>query len=116
MAMRDHRSRPVVAITGIGVVSSLGVGLSDNWKAVTAGRSGIHRISRFPITHLRTTMAGTIDYLPVEEQGLTLAAGEPAGHEAGATAGLGRPGGFAETLLTSVPPGSTMWKIRGSAH
>ena len=69
MAMRDHRSRPVVAITGIGVVSSLGVGLADNWKAVTAGRSGIHRITRFPIAHLRTTIAGTIDYLPVECRG-----------------------------------------------
>src|SRR5258707_706326 len=28
--MRDHSGRPVVAVTGLGVVSSLGVGLNDN--------------------------------------------------------------------------------------
>ena len=38
--VRDHRGRPVVAVTGIGVVSSLGVGLDDNWAALAAGRSG----------------------------------------------------------------------------
>jgi hypothetical protein len=64
--LRDHRNRPVVAVTGIGMISSLGVGLDENWKAVTAGKSGVHRITRFPTTHLRTTIPGTIDYLPGE--------------------------------------------------
>ena len=92
--LRDHRGRPVVAVTGVGVVTSLGVGLADNWEAVTAGRSGVSRITRFPIAHLSTTIAGTIDYLPVDSARLTLAAGELAGDEAIAMAGIGQPGNF----------------------
>jgi 3-oxoacyl-[acyl-carrier-protein] synthase II len=111
-ALRDHRSRPVVAVTGIGVVTSLGVGLADNWKAVTAGRSGIHRIKRFPLTHLRTTIAGTIDYLPVEPKGLALAAGELAGDEAVVMSGLGKPGDFPGPLFIAIPPVEQEWKMR----
>ena len=33
---RDHQGRPVVAVTGLGVVSSLGLGIEDNWTALTA--------------------------------------------------------------------------------
>ena len=40
---RDKAGRPVVAITGMGVVTSLGVGKSDNWAKLTAGTSGIRR-------------------------------------------------------------------------
>jgi 3-oxoacyl-[acyl-carrier-protein] synthase II len=111
-ALRDHRSRPVVAVTGIGVVTSLGVGLADNWKAVTAGRSGIHRIKRFPLTHLRTTIAGSIDYLPVEPKGLALAAGELAGDEAVVMSGLGKPGDFPGPLFIAIPPVEQEWKMR----
>ena len=46
--VKDHRDRPVVAITGIGVVSSLGVGIDENWAALIAGRSGIKRITPLP--------------------------------------------------------------------
>ena len=49
---RDKAGRPVVAITGMGVVTSLGVGKSDNWAKLTAGTSGIRRISRFPLGHI----------------------------------------------------------------
>src|SRR6202011_3138198 len=111
-ALRDHRSRPVVAVTGIGVVTSLGVGLADNWKAVTAGRSGIHRIKRFPLTHLRTPTAGTIDYLPVEPKGLALAAGELAGDEAVVMSGLGKPGDFPGPLFLALPPAQQGGKER----
>ena len=58
-AARDKAGRPIVAVTGIGVVTSLGVGKSDNWAKLTGGVSGIRRISRFPIDGLKTTMAGT---------------------------------------------------------
>ncbi len=44
----DHLGRPIVAVTGIGIVTSLGVGKAVNWAALTAGRSGIHAITRFP--------------------------------------------------------------------
>ena len=44
----DAHGRPVVVVTGTGVVTSLGAGKTDNWCELTAGHSGIHRISRFP--------------------------------------------------------------------
>ena len=37
---RDKRP-PVVVVTGIGVVTSLGAGKDENWKKLTAGQSGI---------------------------------------------------------------------------
>ena len=47
-ADRDSKGRPVVVVTGMGVLTSLGAGKADNWGALTGGRSGIRRISRFP--------------------------------------------------------------------
>jgi hypothetical protein len=82
---RDKAGRPVVAITGMGVVTSLGVGKSDNWAKLTAGASGIRRISRFPLDSMRTTIAGTAndvykDYMPPAElsKRVALLAGEEA--------------------------------------
>ena len=45
---RDARGRPLVAVTGIGVVSSLGQGQAETWAAMIAGRSGIHAIDAVP--------------------------------------------------------------------
>ena len=59
--------RPVVVVTGTGVLTSLGNGKQDNWRELTAGHSGIRRITRFPIGGLRTNIAGTIDFVPVDE-------------------------------------------------
>ncbi len=47
-AHRDKAGRPIIAVTGMGVVTSLGVGKADNWAKLSAGVSGIRRISRFP--------------------------------------------------------------------
>ena len=41
----DSRGRPVVVVTGIGVLTSLGAGKQDNWRELTAGHSGIRRIT-----------------------------------------------------------------------
>src|SRR3569623_3240967 len=65
-AAKDKFGRPTVVIPGMGVVTSLGAGKAENWKKPTAGESGIRTISRFPTDGMRTTMAGTVDFNPVE--------------------------------------------------
>ena len=47
-APRDKFGRPIVVVTGMGVVTSLGAGKADNWAKLTAGESGIRTITRFP--------------------------------------------------------------------
>ena len=59
----DHLGRPLVAVTGMGVITSLGRGIEDNWKALTGGVSGIHAIRRFPTEGLATRISGTVDFL-----------------------------------------------------
>ena len=36
-----------VVVTGMGIISPLGIGLEQNWKAVCEGKSGIDRITKF---------------------------------------------------------------------
>ena len=113
--LRDSAGRPVIAITGMGVVTSLGTGKADNWAKLTAGKSGIRRISRFPIDALRTTIAGTVDdvykdYMPPAElsERLALLAGE----EAIAQSGIGGKGRFPGPLFLALPPLEIEWHYR----
>jgi 3-oxoacyl-[acyl-carrier-protein] synthase II len=114
MALRDSKGRPLVAVTGMGMVTSLGQGKDDTWAAMTAGRSGIHRINRFPTEGLRTTIAGTIDYVdadpfcaPVLSERLALLAAD----EAVGQSGL-RKGDFPGALFIAVPPVEMEWPQR----
>jgi 3-oxoacyl-[acyl-carrier-protein] synthase II len=50
-----------VVITGIGVVSPVGVGASNAWEAVVAGRSGIHALTHFDVSEYSTRIGGYID-------------------------------------------------------
>ena len=109
----DSRGRPVVAVTGTGILTSLGDGKAENWRQLTAGISGIRRISRFPITALRTTIAGTIDFVPVGEISvpeLTTALAERAADEALAEAGI--TGDFPGPLFLAMPPVEVEWPQR----
>ena len=47
-----------VVITGIGVISPVGVGREKFWSALCEGRSGISRIEEFDTSNLKTTIAG----------------------------------------------------------
>ena len=40
MKDRDHLNRPVVVVTGMGVLTALGEGLAENWRRLTAGEPG----------------------------------------------------------------------------
>lgn len=49
-----------VVITGIGAITSLGVGAEHNWKNLLESRSGIRAIDRFDVSDLPAKIAGTI--------------------------------------------------------
>ena len=110
----DHLGRPIVAVTGVGLVTSLGQGVEDNWAALTAGRSGIHPITRFPTDHLNTTIAGTVDFLSSSNRGasaLTYELAEITAREAVGHAGL-NVGDFAGPLFLASPPVELDWHER----
>lgn len=71
-AGKDKMGRPLVVVTGLGIVTSLGAGKTDNWAKLTAGESGIKTITRFPTDGLKTRIAGTIDYLPPQASAAAL--------------------------------------------
>jgi len=49
-----------VVVTGIGLVSSLGIGTEQNWDGLSCGRSGVAPITRFDATHFATRIAGEV--------------------------------------------------------
>jgi 3-oxoacyl-[acyl-carrier-protein] synthase II len=111
----DHLGRPIVVVTGMGVLTSLGRGQADNWKALTGGVSGIRRITRFPTDGMRTTIAGTVDFVPVDEMSapaLSQRLAELVIDESLAEAGIGRPGDFPGALFMALPPVEMEWAQR----
>ncbi len=112
-SMKDRHGRPVVVVTGMGVVTSLGQGKDENWAKLTAGQSGIHTITRFPVDGLRTTIAGTVDFVPFDNApDLTTKMAALAGEEAVAEAGIGEPGAFPGPLFVGMPPVEIEWPQR----
>src|ERR1700686_2941766 len=112
---RDQAGRPIVVVTGMGVVTSLGIGTADNWRKLTAGESGIHAITRFATEGLKTRIAGTIDFVPIERLSspeLSERLAEMAAEEAIGDAGIGAGGDFPGPLFLAVPPIELEWPQR----
>ena len=57
--MERALSRRVV-VTGVGLVSPLGIGTEESWQALRAGRPGISRIEQFDATEFNCRIAGEI--------------------------------------------------------
>jgi 3-oxoacyl-[acyl-carrier-protein] synthase II len=114
-APRDKLGRPVVVVTGMGILTSLGAGKSDNWTKLIAGESGIRTISRFPVDGLKTTMAGTVDFVPVDpfsSTGLSERMAEMVTQEALEQSGIGMNGDFPGPLFLAVAPVEVEWPQR----
>lgn len=62
-----------VVITGVGMITPLGVGTDETWQGLLAGRSGINKISRFDAAAFPTQIAGEVvgfnpeDYIELKE-------------------------------------------------
>jgi 3-oxoacyl-[acyl-carrier-protein] synthase II len=114
-ATRDKFGRPIVVVTGMGVVTSLGAGKVDNWKKLTAGESGIRTITRFPTDGLKSTMAGTVDFVPVEpfsSTDLSEKLADIVTEEAIAQSAIGSKGEFPGPLFLAVAPVEVEWPQR----
>jgi 3-oxoacyl-[acyl-carrier-protein] synthase II len=62
-----------VVITGVGLVTPLGVGVAPTWEALCAGKSGIGEISRFDASSFPSRIAGEVkafhpeDFIPKKD-------------------------------------------------
>ena len=62
-----------VVITGVGLVTPLGIGVDESWTALCAGKSGIAEITRFDASLYKTKIAGEVkgfnaeDFMPLKE-------------------------------------------------
>jgi 3-oxoacyl-[acyl-carrier-protein] synthase II len=114
-SMRDKAGRPIVVVTGSGLITSLGAGKANNWKRLTAGESGIRAITRFGTEGLKTRIAGTIDFVDVEPctaPDLSERLAEIAIEEAIAEAAIGSRGRFPGPLFLAVAPNEIEWPQR----
>ncbi len=66
-------SRRRVVVTGLGMVTSLGVDVASTWAGIIAGKSGISNIDHFDTSAYKTRFAGLVrdfkaeDYMPAKE-------------------------------------------------
>jgi 3-oxoacyl-[acyl-carrier-protein] synthase II len=50
-----------VVLTGLGLITPLGIGVEKSWSGLTAGKSGIRRITHFDASSFQTQIAGEVE-------------------------------------------------------
>ncbi len=66
-------SKRRVVVTGLGAITPVGIGVSETWKNIVAGKSGITRISNFDASAFACQVAGEVNgfdvtqYLPAKD-------------------------------------------------
>ena len=116
--MTGTTSSKPIAVTGIGILTSLGEGKAENWRRLSAGESGIHRLTRFPIDNMRTTIGGSVDFLPVDpldNSNFSFEMARRAAREAIEESGIGPVGHFPGEMFLAAPPIDLEWSRRMSA-
>jgi 3-oxoacyl-[acyl-carrier-protein] synthase II len=53
-------SRRRVVVTGLGIISPVGIGVEEAWRGITAGKSGIGPITQFDASTFPTRIAGEV--------------------------------------------------------
>src|SRR3569833_1408623 len=49
-----------VVVTGVGLITSVGTGTDETWKAILSGKSGIAPITQFDAANFSTRIAGEV--------------------------------------------------------
>lgn len=107
-------SKRRVVVTGLGIVSPVGVGVENAWRNIVAGRSGIGRITKFDPSAFASQVAGEVkdfdatQYLSPKEarrMDAFIQFGLVAGMEAVKDAGLEVTEQYAERIGVSVGAG-----------
>ncbi len=114
--LTDHLGRPRIVVTGLGMVTALGMDVPGGWAALLAGRSGARAITRFDTTGMRTRFGACVD-LPGDRPGLPLAPYERAVEIGGlalaeAVAQSGLPLPFPGPLCLGTMPVEFEWPER----
>ena len=65
--MQENHRLPRVVVTGMGVISALGVGLEKFWDGLKAGQSGIRKIEAFDTSAFTTQIAGEVPDFQAED-------------------------------------------------
>ncbi len=67
MMMENNGHTKRVVVTGLGMISSLGVNVEDFWQNIQAGKSGISRIEGFDLENIASKIAGQVkDFNPTD--------------------------------------------------
>ena len=56
----EQSTRKRVVVTGLGMLTPLGLGIEANWEALMAGRSGIGPVTKFDATEYKSRIAGEV--------------------------------------------------------